>query len=111
MLGLAGATFAVHDVNAQAASQKGRPNYQTVNKRQSNQQQRIVNGMANGSLNKKEATRLENQQTRIDRMEDRFRTSGTGLNRRERIVLDRAQDRASRNIRRQKHDRGGTRRL
>lgn len=93
VLGLAADSFA----------QNGK--YQTINKRQRNQQNRIYNGINSGELTRREAYRLQRNQYQINRMEQRFRRSGNGLSWRERYILDNRQDRASRNIYRQKHDR------
>jgi hypothetical protein len=55
----------------------------------------------------REAWRLERQQAYIARYEARSRRDGPGLTGRERYRLERMQDRASRNIYRQRHDRQG----
>lgn len=89
-------------LSAESFAQNSR--YHTVNKRQRNQQNRIYNGINSGTLNRREAYRLEQQQYRINRLEQRFRKSGNGLSWRERYILDNRQDRASRNIYGQKHD-------
>ena len=78
-----------------------------IDKRQGNQQQRIGKGVANGSLTARETYRLERQQAGIARLEARSRSDGNGLNLRERPRIEQRQDRASRNIYRQKHDRQG----
>lgn len=82
------------------ASAQGR-----VNNRQNRQQERINRGIKTGELTAREVNNLQRQQQRIDRTEDRFRDSGKGLTWRERYILEQRQDRASRNIRRQNHDR------
>lgn len=76
-----------------------------VNSRQWNQQHRIQQGARSGELTRREYYRLQGQQARIDRAEDRMRWSGGRLTYRERARLDRRQDRASVRIHRQKHDR------
>jgi hypothetical protein len=75
-----------------------------VNQRQKHQQHRIAKGINNGSLTAQEATRLEQQQARTARYEARSRADGNGLNRAERARLRAKQNRAGRNIYRQKHD-------
>ena len=90
-------------LTADSFAQNGR--YHTVNKRQRTQQNRIYSGISSGELNRRESYRLERQQYRINRTEQRFRNSGDKLTWRERYILDQRQDRASRNIYRQKHDR------
>lgn len=87
---------------ADSFAQNGK--YQTVNKRQRNQQGRIYNGINSGELTRREAYRAEQQQYRINRTEQRYRNSGDKLTWRERYILDQRQDKASRNIYRQKHD-------
>lgn len=94
--------FLILGLTADSFAQNGR--YHTGNKRQRNQQGRIYNGINSGELTRREAYRLERQQYRINRTEQRFRNSGSGLSWRERYILDQRQDRASRNIYRQKHD-------
>ncbi len=75
-----------------------------INQRQNHQQHRIAKGINNGSLTAREASRLEHQQARIDRYETRSRADDGGLDRTERLRLHNMQNRASRNIYRQKHD-------
>lgn len=76
-----------------------------INQRQGHQQQRIYRGIGSGELNARETYRLARQQAHIARYEARSRADGAGLTRRERARLERMQDRASRDIYRQKHDR------
>jgi hypothetical protein len=78
-----------------------------INQRQGHQQQRIDHGIRTGQLTPREAARLERQQVAIARYEARSRADGPGLTRTERIRLERMQDRASRSIYRQRHDRQG----
>ncbi len=80
-----------------------------IDNRQERQEHRISQGVANGSLTPRETARLEHQQQRIERVEERDRADGGGLNRRERAHIAHMQNRASRNIARQKHDRQRTR--
>lgn len=80
-----------------------------INHTQHNQQQRIHQGVRSGALTQREAYRLQRNQGRINRAEDRMRASGGRLTYRERARLDRRQDRASARIYRQKHDRQGYR--
>lgn len=62
-----------------------------------NQQTRIENGLKDGSLNTKEAGRLESEQSRIDRLQSKDLKDGS-LTLRERAQLRRAQNRASQDI-------------
>ncbi|MBX9951709.1 MAG: hypothetical protein K2Y39_21240 [Candidatus Obscuribacterales bacterium] len=78
--------------------------YRGVNARQENQQERLTNGLQNGSLTQKEYDRLQNQQSNLAALESKYRESGSGLNPYERARLDAAQDSLSRNINRQAND-------
>lgn len=62
-----------------------------------NQQSRIENGLKDGSLNVKEAGRLEKEQAHIDRLQAKDLKDGK-LSSAERAQLRRAQDKASRDI-------------
>ena len=75
-----------------------------IDQRQANQERRIDQGIANGQLNTREANRLNNQQEHINKMEDKAKGDGVVTNK-ERARLRHAQDRTSRHIARQKHDR------
>lgn len=79
-----------------------------IDQRQANQEKRIDQGIASGQLNEREANRLNKQQEHINKMEDKAKSDGT-VTKRERARIDHAQDRASRNIAREKHDRQGKR--
>lgn len=74
-----------------------------VDQRQANQEQRIDQGIASGSLTQREASRLERGQQRVDNMENRAKADGV-VTRSERAELHRAQDRQSERIYAQKHD-------
>jgi hypothetical protein len=75
-----------------------------VDQRQANQERRIDQGVASGSLTQREANRLERGQERVDRMENRAKSDGV-VTARERARLHQAQDVQSRRIYTQKHDR------
>ena len=77
-----------------------------IDQRQANQEQRIDKGIASGQLNKREATRLNKQQGHIDNMENKAQSNGV-MTKKERARIGAAQDRASRHIVREKHDRQG----
>jgi opacity protein-like surface antigen len=79
-----------------------------IDQRQINQDQRIDQGVASGQLNEREANRLNKQQGRIGKMEDRAMSDGI-MTKRERARIGAAQNRASRHVARQKHDRQGER--
>ncbi len=74
-----------------------------VDQRQVNQQKRIDQGVASGSLTTTEAQRLEAQQARIAAGEDKAKADGK-VTKKERAKLHARQDKASRKIARQKHD-------
>ena len=65
---------------------------------------RIDQGIASGQLNEREATRLNNQQEHVNKMEDKAKSDGV-VTKKERARINHAQDRTSRHIARQKHDR------
>ncbi|MDP2880996.1 MAG: hypothetical protein Q8N89_05390 [Azonexus sp.] len=75
-----------------------------VDQRQANQEQRIDQGVASGSLTQREANRLDRGQQHVDNMEARAKADGV-VTRGERARLHHAQDRQSARIYRQKHDR------
>ncbi|MEO5864616.1 MAG: hypothetical protein ABIQ79_06240 [Nitrospiraceae bacterium] len=79
-----------------------------IDQRQTNQEQRIDQGIASGQLNEREANRLNKQQEHVNKMEDRAKSDGV-MTKRERARIGAAQDRASRHIAREKHDRQGKR--
>ncbi len=80
-----------------------------IDQRQANQEKRIDHGLATGQLNEREANRLEREQHRIDRMENRAKSDGVVTDK-ERARIRAAQNRASRHIAREKHDRQAARR-
>ena len=80
-----------------------------IDQRQANQEKRIDHGIASGQLNEHESNRLNGQQEHINKMEDKAKSDGV-VTKKERAKIDHTQDRASRNIAREKHDRQGTRR-
>ncbi len=79
-----------------------------IDQRQINQEQRIDQGIERGQLNEREADRLNNRQERINKLENRAKSDGV-MTKRERARITAAQDRASRHIAREKHDRQGKR--
>ena len=67
------------------------------------QQKRIDQGVKSGQLNEKEAKRLQKGQARVQTMEDKAMADGK-MTKKERAAIEKAQDRESRNIAREKHD-------
>lgn len=74
-----------------------------VDQRQANQDKRIDQGVASGSLTARETQRLEREQATVNRAEYKAKADGT-VTRQERRRLNNMQDRRSRAIARQKHD-------
>lgn len=79
-----------------------------IDQRQANQEQRIDQGIASGQLTQREAGRLEQQQQHINTMENKAKSDGV-VTKKERARLHAAQDKASKKIYRQKHDRQNSR--
>jgi hypothetical protein len=71
--------------------------------RDANQQQRIEQGLQSGSLNTREAARLEGEESRVQRDQARAMQDGK-LSPAEKARLSREQNRVSRDIYREKHD-------
>lgn len=95
MLGMSGMAFAQAETPV-------------IDQRQANQEKRIDQGIASGQLNEREANRLNKQEEHINKMEDKAKADGV-VTKGERARIDHAQDRASRHIAREKHDRQGKR--
>lgn len=79
-----------------------------INKQQTRQEQRIQNGVQNGSLTPKETQRLERQEARISDLEAKDRNSNGGLSTRERAELNGLLNSESHQIYKQKHDGQGS---
>lgn len=77
---------------------------QRIDQRQANQQQRIDQGTASGSLTQKEADRLQRGQAKVQKMENKA-TADDKVTAKERRRIENAQDKQSQRIARQKHDR------
>lgn len=75
-----------------------------VDQREANQEARIQQGVASGSLTGNEAKRLENGQQRVQNMEAQAKSDGV-VTKQERAKLHHAQDAQSQRVFRQKHDR------
>ena len=75
-----------------------------IDQRQANQERRIDQGISSGQLNEREANRLNNQEQHINNMEDKAKSDGV-VTKKERARINHTQDRTSRHIARQKHDR------
>lgn len=86
-----------------ASSAFAQTNTPVVDKREANQQARIAQGAASGSLTAKETQRLEKEQARINTAEANAKADGT-VTRHERRKLHAMQDKASHDIHRKKHN-------
>jgi hypothetical protein len=74
-----------------------------IEQRMQNQEKRIDQGVESGALTPKEAGNLEAQQARIKQREEHMKADGK-LTPEERLRLTKAQNRASKNIYRKKHN-------
>ncbi|MBB5204666.1 hypothetical protein HNQ51_001980 [Inhella inkyongensis] len=72
-------------------------------RREARQEERIQRGAANGSLTAQETLKLEKEQARIDQLENKAAADGV-VTGKERRRIETAQDAASRDIRRKKHN-------
>ena len=83
----------------------GHPRVNQVNNREGRQQQRIANGIGNGSLNSKEASNLEKRETALQNREAADMAKHDGhLTKKEQAGLNRQENRISRSIYRDKHN-------
>jgi hypothetical protein len=83
----------------------GHPRVNQVNRREGRQQQRIANGIKNGSINPKEAANLERREASVQRQEQRDMAKHDGhLTKTEQAQLNRRENRISRSIYRDKHN-------
>lgn len=80
------------------------PATQGIDKRKAEQQQRIDQGVKSGQLTPREAARLEKGQAKVQRMEDKAKADGV-VTAKERKQLAHEQDKQSKRIAREKHDR------
>jgi hypothetical protein len=78
---------------------------QEIQQRKENQQDRIANGVANGSLTPHETANLERKESALNRETRRDRRqNGGNLTNKEKARVNRQQNRLSRNIYRDKHN-------
>lgn len=93
----AGGGPGIHDPN--------HPRVNQVNRREQNQQNRIANGIKNGSVTPKEATKLEKGEARLEAHEKRDMAKNNGhLTKPEQAQLNRQANRESKKIYRAKHN-------
>jgi hypothetical protein len=82
----------------------GHPRVNQVNGREQNQQNRIANGMKNGTLNSKQATNLEKRETSVQNREKKDMAAHNGhLTKAEQKGINRQQNRISKSIYKDKH--------
>jgi Skp family chaperone for outer membrane proteins len=108
LLALAALTLATSAVFAQNAPAPGptptpAPAGKTVDQREASEQARIKEGKQSGALTKKEAHRLQAEQRAVKHEEKKAGADGV-VTAQEQKKLDRMQNKESRDIRRQKHD-------
>jgi hypothetical protein len=83
----------------------GHPRVNQVNSRETRQQDRIANGVKNGSLSPKEASHLENREARLQTREQKDMAAHNGhLTKAEQVRLNRRENRISRSIHQDKHN-------
>ena len=82
----------------------GTTSYAQIRQRQENQQDRIGEGVENGSLTPKETSQLEHQEGRLNKEIRHDRKTGGGLSAKERRQINHQQNVTSRKIYRDKHN-------
>lgn len=83
----------------------GHPRVNQVNNREARQQQRIANGISNGTVNSKEATHLEKRETALQNQEQKDMTKHNGhLTKAEQAHLNQRENRISKSIYKDKHN-------
>lgn len=85
----------------------GYGNWQSINQRQVQLDRRIDQGLRNGSLSRREASRLRSEFNSLARLESNYRRGG--LSGWERADLDRRFDRLEAQVRYERHDRDNRR--
>ena len=82
----------------------GHPRVNQVNGREQNQQNRIANGVKNGTLNSKQTANLENRETAVQNREKKDMAANNGhLTKAEQKGINRQQNRISKSIYKDKH--------
>src|ERR1700690_4214767 len=83
----------------------GHPRVNQVNGRETHQQNRIGNGVKNGSLSPKEASHLENREARLQKTEKKDMAAHNGhLTKAEQTRLNQRQNHISKSIYKDKHN-------
>ena len=82
----------------------GHPRVNQVNGRETNQQNRIANGVKNGSLSPKQTSNLENREASVENREKKDMAAHNGhLTKAEQNGINRQQNRISKSIYKDKH--------
>jgi len=82
----------------------GHPRVNQVNGRETRQQNRIANGVKNGSLNAKQTSRIENREASVQNREKKDMAAHNGhLTKAEQNGINRQQNRISKTIYKDKH--------
>jgi hypothetical protein len=82
----------------------GHPRVNQVNGRETNQQNRIANGVKNGSLSPKQTSNLENREANVQNREKKDMAAHNGhLTKAEQNGINRQQNRISKSIYKDKH--------
>ena len=83
----------------------GHPRVNQVNRREGRQQQRIANGIKNGSLSPKETANLEKREASVQKQEQKDMAKNNGhLTKAEQRHLNHRENRISRSIAKDKHN-------
>ena len=83
----------------------GHPRVNEVNQREENQQQRIGNGVKNGTLTPRQTSNLEKREASVQNREQRDMAKNNGhLTKREQRGINRQQNRISKSIYKDKHE-------
>ena len=83
----------------------GHPRVNEVNQREQNQQDRIANGVKNGTLSPKQASNLEEREASVENREQKDMAKHNGhLTKAEQRGINRQQNRISKSIYKDKHD-------
>jgi len=83
----------------------GHPRVNQVNRREGRQQQRIANGIKNGSLSPKETANLEKREASVQKQEQKDMAKNNGhLTKAEQRQLNHRENRISRSIAKDKHN-------
>jgi hypothetical protein len=96
-------TYAAWTVGTLLSTSVMAQNTQDVIQRDVNQEKRIEQGLKSGELNTKEASKLEREQSRVDKMQSKALSDGK-LSDAEKRRIEREQNRVSKDIAREKHD-------